>query len=143
MIFKIAHQYASTGFLTPSQQCPSLYVSLSWDKGWSQEVQQGQVLALETQGVPGPGGTNAAEVKGLEKPHGAMHGWMELNMRLCGCPGKHEQWRSLSTVGIDPGGIFFKQLVRDMGAGSTKSCPCMGWGEICWTEHGEHEKCWR
>lgn len=35
------------------------------DKDWSQKAQQGQVLAPETQGVPGPGEPNAAEVGGL------------------------------------------------------------------------------
>lgn len=41
------------------------------------------------------------------------------------------------------GGGFIKQLAGDIGAGSTKSCPCAGWGERCWTEHAEQEKSWR
>lgn len=39
------------------------------DKDWSQEAQQGQVLAPETQGVPGPGEPNAVEVGGLREHH--------------------------------------------------------------------------
>lgn len=143
MVSKIPHQYASTGFLTLSQQCPSLHTLLSWGKDGSQEVQQGQVLALVTQGVPGPGQPNIVEVGGLEEPHWAMHGWMELEMRHWGCPGKHEQWRSLSARGIDLGRIFFKQLAGDLGTSRTKSSPCMGWGETCWTKYGEQEKSWR